>query len=104
MDEKELAAKSFQLIKRDFRLEEQFDAGVEKPFDRLHLLLIEVVKYLLDKDFASLMNALYRIDVSEEKVKEILELSQPEELASNLASAIILRERQKVETRLKYSS
>lgn len=104
MNEQELAYKSFELIKRDFGLEEQFEAEEDKPFDRLHDVLTRIVKYLLDKDFSTLMTALYRIDVSEEKVKEILELSHPSQLASNLASAIILREKQKIETRIKYST
>ncbi len=103
MDENELAIRSFELIKRDFGIEENFEGQVENPFDRLHSILVRVVRYLLDKDFNGLMIALYRIDVSEEKVKKILELSHPDELASNLATAIIEREKKKVETRLKYS-
>ena len=96
--------KSYQLIKRDFSLEEQFDAEADKPFDRLHNMLTKSVKYLLDMDFGGLMSALYRIDISEQKVKEILELTHPDNLASNFASAIILREKQKVKTRIKYSN
>ena len=102
MDERALVSESYELIKKDFQLDESFDAEVDKPLDRLHSFLTQVVNHMLDKDFNRLMNALYRIDVSEEKVKQILALSEPDSLAKELADLIIERELKKVEIRRKY--
>ncbi|MFY0687029.1 MAG: hypothetical protein JXQ90_07690 [Cyclobacteriaceae bacterium] len=103
MDENDLIVRSYELIKQDFNLEEDFDYTEDQSFDRLHAWLARIVNYLLEKDFARLMNALYRIDVPETKVKHILTLSDPDNLASALTTAIIEREKQKVVLRKKYS-
>ena len=102
MSERELASQSFELIRRDFSLDESFDDQVDHPFEQLHLMLTRVIRHLLDHDFGGLMTALYRIDVQEQKVKEVLELSHPDELAANLAHEVISREKQKAETRIRY--
>ena len=66
--------------------------------------LTNIIRYLLDKDFEALLRAMYRIDINEEKLKAVLATASPEEVAPNLASLIIAREMQKVETRRKYKS
>ena len=58
------------------------------------------IRILLDLDFNRLMNILYRIDVSEEKVKKAFAEDDP---AFSIAGLIIERELKKVETRSKYS-
>ena len=63
-------------------------------------VLANVIQHLLDKDFERLINGLYRIDVSEEKVK--LAIASGEDIAEKVASLIIEREMQKVVTREKY--
>ena len=98
------AEKSFQLIRNTFPIGDDFDPSMDHPFDHLHAKLTEIVKHLLDREFNQLLMILYRIDVSEEKVKNILELSPPDSLASDLAQAILDRQRQKVELRMKYST
>jgi len=103
MEEIQLAAGSLNLIKKDLGLENDFDLSDEDPFAQLHDFLTKQVQYLLDHDFGRLLNAMYRIDISEQRVKEILNLAEPPEIASKLADAIILREKQKMITRLKYS-
>jgi len=64
--------------------------------------LTRIINYLLEKDFQRLLNGLYRIDVSEQKVNEVLNLSAPGFVAKEVAQLILERELQKVETRLKY--
>ena len=66
--------------------------------------LTRIISYLLEKDFQRLMNGLYRIDVSEQKVNEVLNQSAPDLIAKNIAELILERELKKVETRLKYRS
>ncbi|MEM7298115.1 MAG: hypothetical protein AAF391_07595 [Bacteroidota bacterium] len=103
MDEVTLAEKSYQLVRKDLGLEEELVfEGIENAFDRLEEYLTRQVNYLLDHDLNKLMNALYRIDISEQKVKRLLHQSEQGKIALNLAKAIIEREKQKVLTRLKY--
>ncbi|MEO9483749.1 MAG: hypothetical protein ABJG47_09905 [Ekhidna sp.] len=103
MDEVTLVKQSYQLIRKDFGLEVEMEFGDEKnEFDRLEQFLIKQVNYLLDHDLNRLLTALYRIDISEEKTKDLLQSSKQGEIATNLARAIIEREKQKVMTRQKY--
>ncbi len=62
--------------------------------------LTRTIEYLIDKDFEKLMQILYRVDVSENKVKQAFGLEK--EVAHQIAKLIIARERQKVITRTKY--
>ena len=76
----------------------------ESPEEELRQQLTPLIKTLLDRDMPRLLQALYRIDVSEQKVNAILSLAAPQDIAPALAQLIIDREYQKVETRKKYSS
>jgi len=69
-------------------------------YDELIKELARAVQYLIDKDFEKLMHILYRIDVSETKVKIAFGLEQ--DVAQQIALLIIEREEQKVITRAKY--
>ncbi|WP_462251561.1 hypothetical protein [Ekhidna sp.] len=103
MDEVTLVLQSYQLVRKDFGLEDEM--GFEKEnisFDRLEEYLTKQVNYLLDNDLGRLLNALYRIDIPENTTKELLQNSKQGEIARNLARAIIEREKQKVLTRQKY--
>lgn len=101
MDRK-VADTAVQLIKNDLLTQHDFDESGEITFNRLLDWLTSEVKYLLDRDFAQLLNALYRIDLPEKEVSTILEKGDPALVARNLAEAILKRELQKAETRLKY--
>lgn len=103
--ETQLAKGSLSLIQKDLKLEDSCDLeGVEEPFVVLKEFLKKRVQYFLDHDFGHLLNAMYRIDVPEPKLKKILNQAEPEELATEISEAIISRERAKMETRLRYSS
>ena len=103
MDEVTLLRHSYQLIRKDFGLEESWDFEVgENQFDRLEDFLSKQVNYLLDHDLNRLLNALYRIDIPENRVKDLLQHSKQGEIARNVAKAIIEREKQKVITRQQY--
>ncbi len=103
MDEVTLAKQSYHLILKDFGLEEDSETEeVKIAFDWLEDYLTKQVNYLLDHDFNRLLNALYRIDVSEEKVKKLINNDSPKEMARNIAKAIIERERQKIITRSQF--
>lgn len=103
MDEVTLVNKSYQLICKDLGLVEE--SGFEEEnssFDRLAIYLEKQINYLLDHDFNRLINAMYRIDIPDYQVNELLHSSKSGDLAKNIARAIIEREKQKVITRVKY--
>ncbi len=104
MDHKGLLAGTALIIK-DFQLEQnsfEFDHGnvsVEEILTRL----TQIVDYLISNDFNKLLNALYRIDVSEDRLKATL-ANNPENAAHVIAQMILERELQKVESRKRYSA
>ena len=104
MNEQDLAASSALIIK-DFQLDSDALSLASNEISQETLLakLTAIVNYLLSKDFNRLMNALYRIDVSEEKLKRTL-ASNTDNTAKAISELILERELQKVETRKKYSS
>ena len=65
--------------------------------------LIEAFAYLLDNDISKMMNILYRTDVDEEKLKKLLISNSDLPSATVIADAYINRQKEKVETRKKYS-
>ena len=69
--------------------------------NKLRESLITVIDHLLDRDFNRLMNTLYRIDISEDRVK--LSLSLPNSKDITIADLIIARQLEKAQTREKYS-
>ena len=94
-----------QLFEKDFQLEKDYLQLAKKKdytYDEAFLKIMRVVEDLLAKDFQQLVNVLYRIDVSEQKLKEALATST-ENPASIITKMIIERELLKVEFRKKYN-
>lgn len=73
-------------------------------FDESRLRLISLVNELINKDFHSLIQLLYRIDVSEKKIRTFLDQNTERDSATILADMIIERQLQKVESRLRFSN
>lgn len=97
---------SLSLFEKEFQLEKSYlnlQAKEEISYDQAILMIVRVVEDLLSKDFNGLINILYRIDVSEEKLKAALALSN-DNPASLIAKMILERQLQKVALRKKYSS
>lgn len=88
------------LIAKDFSLEKASDVTRANTESELLKALTAVLNYLLEKDFNNLLNILYRIDVDEQKVKEIFALEAP--VAPELAKAILERQKQKIFYRTSY--
>ena len=70
----------------------------QQLFDRLSLH----IGYLLRHNQERLMQALYRIDVPERKVKEAFKQQAIDDIASELAGLVLDRELQKAQTRARY--
>ena len=92
------------LIRKDFNLDEQeLRIEAHEITERSVLAkLTYIVAYLMEKDFPRLLQVLYRIDVSEQKLKETL-AGTDTNTAEIIAQMIFEREMQKVEIRKKYS-
>lgn len=65
-------------------------------------LVAEEVQYLIDHNLDKLWNLLYRIDVPEKKVKEVIATMPYASHAAKIAELIVTRQEEKVETRKKY--
>jgi len=96
---------ALDLIQKDLSLPESAINRSEKPeLKELHQYLTKAIMDLLDKDFNRLINILYRIDISERRVAKALHTDDPGQVAPELASLVIERELQKVETQRKYTN
>jgi hypothetical protein len=70
--------------------------------DELEALLAERVNMMIQRDFGALVQLLYRVDVSESKLRGLLQENAGEEAAKVIARLIIERQWQKIETRRRY--
>ncbi len=75
----------------------------EGKFNAFRALLIRRIEELAESNMEQLMWRLYRIDVSEKKLKEELQKYPASEFASVIADAIIQREIEKADSRKKFS-
>ena len=93
-----------QLVKVVDLTNKDFDLGINNlvpnDYQAFLDLLTTAVQNLIDSDFERFLNALYRIDVDEQKVNEAF--ANEGNVAAVIAELIIQRELQKVETREKY--
>ncbi|MEP6514484.1 MAG: hypothetical protein ABJA79_11485 [Parafilimonas sp.] len=65
--------------------------------------LNEYINYLINHDFPALVQLLYRIDISEKKIKEALQLQDAEDGGALIAKMIIERQLQKIKSKSKQS-
>jgi hypothetical protein len=73
-------------------------------FEELKKYLIEKLTYLLENKYDTLINILYKIDISEEKLSELFSSNNKESIPSTLAELIIERQFQKVKFRQLYKN
>lgn len=73
-------------------------------YEKLLASLSEEIAYLIDFDFEHLIFILYRIDVSEDKVKEAIACNDFKKAPRKIAELIIARQIEKVKSREKYSN
>jgi arginine/lysine/ornithine decarboxylase len=100
---------SVSLINKDLSLENPLPAlcdedDTTKAYQLLKSRLTGAINYLLDNNLSQLLNALYRMDANEVKVKHIIATCEPGKIAEALAELVIEREVQKVMIREKYKS
>lgn len=73
-------------------------------FDKARQQLIFLINELINKDFHSLIQLLYRIDVNEKKIRTFLAQNTDGDSAIILADLIIERQLQKAESRQRFSN
>jgi hypothetical protein len=87
-----------QLISKHFDLPENISE------QHLRDVLVKTFEYLIEDDFQKLLQVLYRADVDQYKLKELLENTEGKSSAEIIADAYIDRQKAKVEMRKRYSS
>jgi hypothetical protein len=90
---------------RDY-LEKEF-AIVAKPncsWQDLETLLSFRINELIDRDFGKLVGILYRIDVSESKLRNVLEANAGEQASDLIARLILQRQLEKMKTRVEHKA
>ena len=95
-----VTAKDFQISETNSLIPET-DA---KTLEEFKLYLVEKISDLIDNKYDTLINILYRIDVSEEKLSKLFACGNRSFIPEKLADLIIERELQKVQFRRKYKA
>lgn len=91
---------TFALVTKDFQLPEIKEEFSE---ERALAVLTKAISQLMDRNLERLLQVCYRIDLAEDKLKQILHESEPDCVAADLAKALWERQKQKVEIRRRYS-
>jgi hypothetical protein len=72
--------------------------------DELRQQLVLHINHLLLNDFNRLVLVLYRVDVSEKKLKELLQVNPQTDAAIIIADLLIERQQQKIKTKESFRS
>lgn len=70
----------------------------------LVLELTRIIDSMIKEDFEKLIFILYRVDVSEDKLKNILKLNNGMDAAKTIADLIILRQFEKIKSRAQFTT
>lgn len=81
-----------------------FDVPENITESHLREVLVKTFEYLVEDDFPKLLQVLYRADVDQYKLKDLLENTEGKSTAEIIADAYITRQKAKIETWKKYSS
>ncbi|MHB9041008.1 MAG: hypothetical protein ACYC4T_10195 [Melioribacteraceae bacterium] len=101
MNEQELYPSLVEKLHKDFSLTDNSLPVVNNlPLIREHL--IKKVTELISRDYDRFLNNLYRIDVNEKKVSQILHLKDRTTISEKLADLIIERQLLRVKTQMLY--
>ncbi|MCC6691298.1 MAG: hypothetical protein IT235_07175 [Bacteroidia bacterium] len=94
-------------IKKDFDqfgFEIKFSGNATNAYNELLFQLSPLIARLMENDYKKLLNLLYRIDIHEGKLVNVLEQNADQSPAETIADLIIKRELQKVVIRRHYST
>ena len=89
----------------EFKDSKQIERDIIKVFpdfksdDQLFQNLAEYIDYLVRTDFQKLIASLYRFDISEQKLRNLLEIERDKNAGEIIAGLIITRQKEKIESR-----
>lgn len=72
-------------------------------YEELQALLAEKLEFLISTDFQQFVLLLYKVDVSEFKIRQILESDLSPEVYKKIAALLIERQQEKIISRKTYS-
>lgn len=78
--------------------------GFELPESNWKIRLIDEIRHLLEHEFHKLVSILYRMDVSEGKLRGLLQEHPNEDAAEIIAALILERAAQRQETKKQYGT
>jgi len=84
-------------------ISKDFDIPDTLSENQLREAMVTAFAYLIDNDFPKLIQILYKADVDQYKLKELLETVEGLSSAEVVADAYIARQKAKIETWKKYS-
>ncbi|MCX3266397.1 hypothetical protein [Pedobacter agri] len=84
-------------------ISKDFDINENLTDNQLRETMIDAFAYLVDNDFPKLIQILYKADVDQYKLKELLETAEGRSSAEIIADAYMKRQMAKIETWKKYS-
>lgn len=87
-----------KVINQDFNLQLQEQVSTEELFR----ILAERMNHLITTDFNELVRLLYRLDVSEVKLKQLLKENPEADAGKLIAQLILERQAQKLKSRQQY--
>jgi len=105
MDKKEIIAQN-EIIKEVINELQKFQLAIPVQiilFNELEKLLSGIINDLITNDFSRLIAVLYRLDISEKKLKELLKNSINTSAGDIIAEMIIERQTEKIKTRKFFS-
>lgn len=86
-----------KMVSKDFELPEDMSEN------QLREVLVKAFEYLVEDDFSKLVQILYRADVDQDKLKQLLESAENTSSGEVIADAYIARQKAKLEIWNKYS-
>jgi hypothetical protein len=84
-------------------ISKDFDIPDNLSENQLRDAMVDAFAYLIDNDFPKLIQILYKADVDQYRLKELLETVEGSSSAEVIADAYIARQMAKIETWKKYS-
>ncbi len=104
-EEKQRVVEIVKFVEKDFLISENNSLIPTTDYislEEFRKYLTEKLKILLDEKFDTLVNILYRIDISEKKLSQLFSGNNRNSIPSVLADLIIERQLQKIKLRKLY--
>ena len=104
-NEKQQVVEIVKFVEKDFLISDNnslIPSADIASLEEFRIYLTERIKILLDEKFDTLVNILYRIDISEKKLSQLFSGKNRDSIPASLADLIIERQLQKIRLRKMY--